>query len=116
MTRYTVIWTKSARNELAELWVHASSRSAVTVAADLMNQELRNDAPIKGRVLSEGLRSIQASPIVALFTVSEDDRIAEVLRVRNLRYDVPTIHDREKAAMRQSTPIQPIRKARQVSS
>ena len=84
MTRYTVVWVQSAQEELAELWLNAPDRSAVTTAAHAIGQELGEDAPVKGSELSEGLRSLFAPPLKAIFTVREDDRIAEVLRVRSI--------------------------------
>jgi plasmid stabilization system protein ParE len=84
MTRYTVVWVGSALDELADLWVSAPDRSAVTAAADAIDQELRDDVPEKGRDLSEGLRVLAKPPLQAIFAVREDDRIAEVLRVRSV--------------------------------
>ena len=84
MTRYTVVWVKSARGELAELWLTALDRNAVTAAARSIDEELRKDAAAKGRELSEGLRTLSAPPLNAIFTVREDDRIAEVLCVRDI--------------------------------
>jgi len=84
MTRYTVVWVKSSQDELAELWMNAPDRNAVTVAAHAIDQELGEDAAVKGSELSEGLRSLFAPPLKAIFTVREDDRVAEVLRVRSI--------------------------------
>jgi len=69
---------------LAELWLNAADRNAVAAAAHAIDQELCGDAPEKGTDLSEGLRSICAPPLKAIFTVREDDRIVEVLRVRSI--------------------------------
>jgi hypothetical protein len=69
---------------LAELWLKAPDRNAVTAAANAIDQELGEDAGAKGSELSEGLRTLFASPLRAIFTVREDDRIAEVLRVRSI--------------------------------
>ncbi len=83
MTRYTVVWVQSAQEELAELWINAEDRNAVSAAAELIDQELCNDPLDKGRELSEGLRSLIAAPLKAIFSVIEDDRIVEVILVRN---------------------------------
>ena len=82
MTRYTVSWVRSAQDELADLWLNVLDRSAVTAATRVIDKELGEDAPVKGRELSEGLRSLFAPPLKVIFIVREDDRIAEVLRVR----------------------------------
>lgn len=84
MTRYTVVWVEGAQDDLAELWLNAADRNAVTAAAHAIDRELAEDAPVKGKELSEGLRSLFAAPLKAIFTVREDDRIAEVVRVRSI--------------------------------
>ncbi len=53
-------------------------------AVDAIDRELGEDAPSKGSEVCEGLRSFFAPPLKAIFSVYEDDRIAEVLRVRSL--------------------------------
>jgi hypothetical protein len=84
MTRYTVVWVESALDELAEIWMDASDRNAVTVAAQTIDAELGHDASAKGSEISEGLRSLTAPPLKAIFCVREPDRIAEVLRVKTV--------------------------------
>jgi len=84
MTRYTVVWVQSAQDELAELWLSAPNRNAVTTAAHAIDEKLGEDAADKGSELSEGLRSLFEPPLKVIFTVSEDDRVAEVLRVRSI--------------------------------
>ena len=81
MTRYTVVWVRSAQDELAELWLSASDRNVITAAARAIDEELSEDVSIKGSDLSEGLQSLFAPPLKAIFTVSDDDRMVEVLRV-----------------------------------
>lgn len=84
MTRYTVVWVRSAQNELAQIWQDASDRIAVTNAADAIDNELSEDAILKGSALSEGLHSEFMPPLKVIFTVSEEDRLVEVLRVRHV--------------------------------
>ena len=82
MIRYTVVWPRGSEDELAEIWIHAQDRPAVTAAADAIDQQLSVDASTKGVELSEGLRALFAPPLRVLFAVREDDRLVEVLRVR----------------------------------
>lgn len=84
MIRYTVVWPSGSEDELAQIWIHAQDRLAVTAAADAIDQQLSVDALTKGIELSEGLRALFAPPLRVLFAVREDDRIVEVLRVRRL--------------------------------
>ena len=84
MTRYTVVWTQSAQDELAELWLMAQDRDAVTSAAHAIDQELTQDAPSKGQELHEGLRFLTISPLKVIFTASAEDRAVEVVRTRTM--------------------------------
>ena len=82
--RYTVVWTHSARAELAELWLKSSQRKSVSFAADAIDERLAEDASAKGTEISEGLRAILAPPIRVLFAVSEQDLVVEVLCVQEV--------------------------------
>lgn len=84
MIRYTVVWPKGAEDELAELWIGASDRDAITAAANSIDLELSEDSTAKGTEVSEGLRALFAPPLRVLFAVREDDRVVEVLRVKRL--------------------------------
>jgi hypothetical protein len=44
MTRFTVVWHEGAHEELAEVWINARDRNAVTAAAHLIDVELSQDA------------------------------------------------------------------------
>lgn len=81
MKRYTVIWVQSAEDELMEIWLAATGKAAVTSAADALDQKLSADASTLGVDVAEGLRGAFLHPIKILFTVSEEDRMVEVLRV-----------------------------------
>lgn len=84
MPRFTGIWVKSAEAELTQLWLDSSDRSQVQFAADAIDNELAENASDKGNELSEGLRVLTVLPLKVIYAVREDDRIAEVLRVRRV--------------------------------
>ncbi len=84
MTRYVVVWPKGAQDDLAELWISARDRKAVTAAAQVIDIELSRDAETKGVELREGLRAFFTPPLRILFTVDEGDCVVEVVRVRVL--------------------------------
>ena len=84
MIRYTVVWLKGAQDELTEIWIDASDRNVVAIAADAIDLQLAEDANAKGIEISEGLRAFFAPPLRVLFAVREADRVVEVLRVRRL--------------------------------
>ncbi len=54
MTRYTVVWVRSAEDELVEIWLKGDDREEVTAATNAIERELREDAVWKGEELSEG--------------------------------------------------------------
>ena len=82
MIRYTVTWLKGAQNHLAQIWVDATDRQAITHAADTIDAELAVDPKSKGTPLAEGLRSFSVPPLYVIFSVKELDRIVEVASVR----------------------------------
>jgi plasmid stabilization system protein ParE len=84
MTRYTVVWVDSAKDELAEVWMSSADREAVVAATQAIDGELAQDATTRGDELSEGLRSLFVPPLKVIFVVREPDRIVEILRVRSL--------------------------------
>ena len=84
MTRYTVVWVESAQDELADHWLRSPDRKAITAAVHIIDRELAEDAPVKGTMLREGLRALFSPPLRVLFSIREDDRVVEVLRVRLL--------------------------------
>ncbi len=86
MIRYTVTWLKDAENQLAQIWVDATDKQAVTDAANAIDVLLSTDAHDKGKEASEGLRGLHVPPLRVLFSVREQDRLVEVASVRA---DVP---------------------------
>jgi hypothetical protein len=88
MTRYTVVWHKSALANLAHLWNESFDRRAVASAADRIDMVLRVDAAAKGTLVSPQSRKLLIHPLAALFRVREDDRIVEVI---NIKLDTSTV-------------------------
>jgi hypothetical protein len=84
MTRYIVTWIESAQEELAQIWIDAPDRQAVTAATHAIDKELVEDAATKGSELREGLRELTVPPLRVLFLVREEDRLVEVSKVRYL--------------------------------
>lgn len=81
MTRYTVVWHNDARDQLAELWVNASDRQSVTLAANAIDRHLANAAESKGIGVEGDLRQVVIPPLRLLFSVSEADRMVKILDV-----------------------------------
>ena len=70
--RFTVIWTKSALNALADLWNHSQNRNAITVAQHIIDQLLKTDPHAKGVDLY-GDRLLVVPPLQVIFSVNDLD-------------------------------------------
>jgi hypothetical protein len=79
-TRYTVVSTQHADDQLLTLWMNASpaDRAAITRASHAIDAALRDDPDQKGvslDTISPGLRLLDEPPLRAYFEVSEPDRL-----------------------------------------
>jgi len=81
MTSWTVQWLSEAEDDLADLWIHAPDRAAVTAAQDQIDQLLRRDPLGNGTELGEGLRKITVDPLKAYYNVDEPARLVTVSHV-----------------------------------
>ncbi len=61
--RYMVLWTPTAERFLAEIWLDATDRNAVTQAAHALDQALRNDAHLCGESREGDLRILFEPPL-----------------------------------------------------
>jgi hypothetical protein len=69
---YTVIWTRTALDALADIYNQATDKAAVTAASHRLDQELRRNAHLKG--LDQGaFRLLDEPPLRAAFTVDPAD-------------------------------------------
>ena len=78
--KYTVVWSPSPTNRLADIYNRAADRRAVSRAADRIDRILLFDAERKGRAF-HGKRLLVEPPLAVTFTVSPDDCLVEVLQV-----------------------------------
>ena len=81
MSRFTVVWARDAEDGLAEIWIGANNRSEVTQAVTRIDSELSFAANEKGKPLSEGLRRLEMRPLVAVYSLSEADRLVEIVGI-----------------------------------
>jgi hypothetical protein len=81
MTRYTVIYTRSALQALAREWLNATDRRAITRAGDEIDRQLLFDAPEQGEPVREGLRRFLVYPLQMQFSVEENDRMVTIWSV-----------------------------------
>jgi plasmid stabilization system protein ParE len=80
--RYTVVWKKSAADRLAEIWMAAADRGAVSVAADNIDAALRNNPLECGESRDENTRILIVPPLAVLYEVDQADRRVTVLAIR----------------------------------
>ena len=78
---YTVVWLKAAQDHLADTWVAAPDKAAVTSAANLIDAILKHSPFAYSRPRSGGDRVIYVSPLGVAFTVSTADRMVTVWEV-----------------------------------
>jgi plasmid stabilization system protein ParE len=79
--RYTVHWTPAAERDLADVWLNAADRNAVTSASHVIDLLLAQDPDQQGEVCFDTVRTLVVSPLGVDFEVIEDDRIVYVLTV-----------------------------------
>lgn len=75
--RFTVVWTRAALDQLADAWLRAADRGAVTRASAEIDRTLRTDPDRQG-VEFYGDRLLAVPPLQAVFTVHPDDRLVRV--------------------------------------
>ena len=78
--RYTVVWSRSARRRLAELWLdNRAIRQQIAEAADEIDRALAYEPTSLGIPTSERARLVVRPPLAALFLIFEDDRQVRVI-------------------------------------
>lgn len=82
---WTVVWLPNAEDELAELWLAAPDRELVTLAVEQIDKQLGRDPAAAGESRSDGRRILIVPPLAATFRVLPDDRIVQVVNVREFR-------------------------------
>jgi hypothetical protein len=78
---YTVVWSTVAQNDLAQLWVTAPDRAAVTAAANRIDQLLRRDPHAQGESRFESSRILVEPPLAVYFRIDDPDCLVEVTDV-----------------------------------
>ena len=85
MTSYRVITTKRAKDQLIEIWLSASDRSAVTQAQHRIETTLSHSPRHPGRELSEGLWRIAVQPLVAYYSIDDARAVVKIADIKFLR-------------------------------
>jgi plasmid stabilization system protein ParE len=78
---YTVVWERAAEQKLADIWVAAADRAAVTQAANTIDARLRKDPNTAGESRQGVTRILVEPPLAVYFDVSDPDRLVTVWAV-----------------------------------
>jgi hypothetical protein len=78
---YTVVWTPTAEQDLAAIWLSAEDRNAINSASSTIDSLLSRDAQSMGESRYDSVRVMFVPPLGVDFDVNEDDSIVYVLTV-----------------------------------
>ncbi len=78
--RYTLLMTPISQNDLADAWLNASDRTAVTEASDRIEQELCNRADVAGEAVGSFRRLIDP-PLEVLYQILPDGCTVRIYRI-----------------------------------
>jgi hypothetical protein len=79
--KYTVIYLPSAEQQLADLWLAAADRSAITSASDKIDQLLKDNPLAVGESRVSNIRILFEEPLVVVYDVREADLVVKVWAV-----------------------------------
>ena len=79
--RFTVVWRPVAEQRLADIWIAAPDRGAVTKAASRIDTWLAKDPLLVGEARESATRILVEPPLAIYFDVSEPDRLVTVWAV-----------------------------------
>lgn len=77
--RFRVVWTRSAENDLARIWVGPVDRAAVTSSCEVIDRLLARSPEAAGVGLFDTVRSLYVDPLGVDFEPVSDDLIVYVL-------------------------------------
>jgi len=78
---FLVNWLPDAEQELADIWLNAPDRAAVTQASHQIDRRLKTDPDNEGEARSDGRRLLIVFPLAIIFRVIADDRRVDVIHV-----------------------------------
>jgi hypothetical protein len=81
MRTFTVRWHPDALLLLAEAWMRANDRNAVTAAQAAVDRFLGDDPTQFGVEVSEGLWRIKIPPLMVYYTIDTVDLVVSVTAV-----------------------------------
>lgn len=82
---YAVAWKPSAEQELAQIWLNAPDRPAVTEAANRLDALLQADPYATSESRGGPTRILIEDPLAVLFEVDDDSHFVDVLKIWRTR-------------------------------
>ena len=86
---YQVRWKRTAKDQLASIWMNAKDRASVTAAAQQIDDWLQTNPGTCGESRSGSRRILVVLPLAVVFKVHEQQEKVTVLSVR---YTPPRMH------------------------
>ncbi len=87
--KYSVAWLPAAAQELAEIWLAADDRPAVSQAAALLERQIAIDAESVGESRPDGRRIHFAAPLGIPLRIQQDDRRVVVIHAWSFKRRKP---------------------------
>jgi hypothetical protein len=79
--KYTVVWLKAAQDHLADTWVSAPDKAAVTAASNAIDAILEQNPYANSKSRPGGDRVMYVSPLGVAYTVNDTNRMVAVWEV-----------------------------------
>src|SRR3989442_1228425 len=79
--KYTVVWLKAAQDHLANIWITAADKAAVTAASNAIDLMLAQDPHANSQARGENERIMWLRPLGVGYTVSDPDCMVTVWAV-----------------------------------
>lgn len=79
---YRVRWKRTAKDQLASIWISAADRASVTAAAQHIDALLQTNPATRGESRSGFRRILIMLPLAVVFKVHEPEQKVTVLSVR----------------------------------
>lgn len=86
---FSVVWTRTAEAQLAELWLSSTRREAVTLSAQAIDHHLRTRPLEVGESRELGRRVLLAPPLGAIYRVQASDLTVRGLRIWEFKSRAP---------------------------
>lgn len=81
MSRFTVVWLEEAVDDLADCWLNAADRMAVSNVANTIGRLLAKQPARRAVLLTENLMKVDLPPLRVYFCLHADDCRVEITNI-----------------------------------